>query len=258
MKKIAVFYFSGTGNTKFIVQKLSDLLKPEFECVLTDIAQKQSVEAEFASADFLLFAYPIYGSSPPEPMRKFAYANRRLLCGKQVIVVITQYLFSGDGAASLGRFLEKNGATVQFAEHFNMPDNLADLPFLKIKNGSENGVTVAKAVLKAEKFVQKIKSGEPFKRGFGLVSHAIGYFSQRMFWRMGEKKKAVKLKIDPEACAKCGKCAKACPVNNIKIQDGAPIPQGKCALCYRCVNTCPMQAITLCGKHSPKTQYKGV
>ena len=55
------------------------------------------------------------------------------------------------------------------------------------------------------------------------------------------------LKIDPEKCVGCGKCARLCPTGNISVQGKTVSSAKKCTVCYRCVNNCPMKAITLLG-----------
>ena len=45
------------------------------------------------------------------------------------------------------------------------------------------------------------------------------------------------------ACLVCGRCAKNCPVQNIKIEDHQPVFNGRCVMCFRCIYSCPVQAI---------------
>ena len=257
MKKLYAFYFSGTGNTKFVAERLCAKLSGTYKTAAYDIAAADCAAA-LAEADIIMLAYPIYGSCPPVPMRRFVYANKQRFNNREVIIAVTQYMFSGDGAASLGRTVEKFGGKVVYAEHFNMPNNICDMKILKIRNGEELRETVSKAEKRMDAFVEKIVSGKPFRRGFNVASHAVGYYCQRKFFRKGEPEKKSKLKIDAGKCLGCCKCVKQCPVHNIVIDDGKAVPRGDCALCYRCVNNCPVKAITLFGSAPPQTQYKGI
>lgn len=90
----------------------------------------------FKTADTVLIAFPVYGGAPPIPVRRFAYKVREYTLDKEFIIIATQYMFSGDGAASLGRTIKKWGGKVNYAEHFNMPNNISDCKFFKIKNGA--------------------------------------------------------------------------------------------------------------------------
>ena len=257
MKKLAAFYFSGTGNTRFVTEYLLGRLKEAYSCTLFDITKKAEFGRIIEEADVLLFAFPIYGSAPPIPMRTFVHGYGQFLRGKEIILVETQYFFSGDGPASLGRTIKKYGGKIVAAEMFDMPNNLADVKIFPIKNGKEIAQKLARARSRADKFARRILQGRARLRGFSALSHGIGYFSQRKFWWKGEAEKRTKLKIDHAACVGCGLCAKNCPVQNLRLEGRKAAQGGKCVLCYRCVNLCPKKAITLFGKSPPETQYKG-
>mgnify|MGYP001321701664 CR=1 FL=1 len=98
-----IFYFSGTGNTRYVTRDLCKKLSEGFDALAFDISGTGELSAELRAADCVLLAFPVYGSSPPVPMRRFVYDHADVWKGKEVIVVATQYMFSGDGAASLGR-----------------------------------------------------------------------------------------------------------------------------------------------------------
>ena len=46
-----------------------------------------------------------------------------------------------------------------------------------------------------------------------------------------------------DTCVGCGKCAKLCPLNNIKIADKKPIWGKDCTHCMACISNCPTDAI---------------
>ena len=258
MEKLNAFYFTGTGNTRYVTLRLCKKLSSHYQTSAYDISAASDFTSLLENVDCILLAFPIYGSSPPVPMRRFVYKYAQAFKNKEVIIVITQYFFSGDGAASLGRTVEKFGGKVTFAEHFNMPNNLSDCKIFAVKNGAELEGVLQKAEKRMERFAERIINGKPFRRGFNPLSHAVGYYSQRKFFRRGEEIKKTKLHIDSVKCIGCGLCEKQCPVKNIRVEQGKAVPQGNCALCYRCVNLCPKKAITLCGKQPPEIQYKGI
>ncbi len=254
--KLSVFYFSGTGNTAFIVKRIVKTLSRRYETAVYDVAGGADLAQPLKEADLVLIAFPIYGGAPPIPMRRFVHAHADLFRGKNIAIAETQYFFSGDGAATIGRTLEKFGGTVIAAEHFNMPNNIADSKF-GVKNGEELRKKLTYAQVKADKFAEKILDGKKCRRGFTLLPHAVGYYSQRKYWRKGEAEKRGKLKIDPSRCVGCRACVKSCPVSNLTVEHGKAKGTGKCVFCYRCVNLCPKKAISLFGKEPPKAQYKG-
>ena len=258
MQTLAVFYFSGTGNTRYIAQLLCEKLAPRYVAEMHDVSGEGDLTDAIKTCDLALVAFPIYGSAPPIPMRKFIHRYAGLWREKRVAIAETQYFFSGDGAATIGRTLKKYGAVIVGAEHFNMPNNLADCKAFPIKNGGELKKVLARAEKRADAFARRILLGKKKKRGFSLPSHAVGYLCQRKFWWKCEAQKRTKLKVDAARCVGCGKCVKQCPVQNLVKKDGKAAPLGGCVLCYRCVNLCPMKAITLVGSEPPREQYKGI
>lgn len=256
MEKLNAFYFSGTGNTRFVVERLCGKLAGKYIAKLYDVAENRDFSAELNEADAVLLGFPIYGSAPPIPMRRFIFRYAKEFAGKRVIIAETQYFFSGDGAASLGRTLASFGAVIVGAEHFNMPNNLADVKIFPIRNGAENAEILARAEKRIDAFASRILQGKRKKRGFRLLPHAVGYLCQRKFWRKDEAGKRSKLCVSKE-CVGCGLCVKNCPVENLILQGKRAHPLGKCVLCYRCVNLCPKRAITLFGSAPPAAQYKG-
>ena len=96
MKKLRAFYFSGTGNTRYVTRDLCKKLSEGFDALAFDISGTGELSAELRAADCVLLAFPVYGSSPPVPMRRFVYDHADVWKGKEVIVVATQYMFSGD------------------------------------------------------------------------------------------------------------------------------------------------------------------
>lgn len=277
-QRLAAFYFSGTGNTRYLTEWLTGLLAERYEAKTYALLlgadggaravpvpadgrgelAAEDIRRAVAGADLVLLAYPVYGSSPPLPVRRFLHAAGSAFKDKEIAVAATQYMFSGDGAAAAGRTAEKYGGRVKYAEHFDMPNNLSDCRVFPVKNGGELRAMSERTDRKIEAFARRILDGKPLRRGFNPLSHAVGYFCQRALWRRHESDKRDRLKIDPARCTGCGLCAKNCPAANLRVEKGRAVPAGRCILCYRCVNLCPVRAVTLLGAAPPEKQYKGL
>ena len=56
-------------------------------------------------------------------------------------------------------------------------------------------------------------------------------------------------------CVGCGKCATACPMENITMSEGQPVWHSRCALCLRCYHICPCDAVEYGKATKDKGQY---
>ncbi|MBD5512274.1 MAG: 4Fe-4S binding protein [Lachnospiraceae bacterium] len=237
-------YFSGTGNTKYCVEKLMQAYDPMAEVTSIEeenVVQKISLHSE------IVIGYPVQFSNIPRMVKDFIADNPSAWKGRNVFVVATMGLFSGDGAGILARLLRKYGANIIGGLHLKMPDSIGDEKALK-RPLHKNQELVAKAVQKIEKAAQELKDGNPPQEGLGFLYHAAGLLGQRLYFYNKTKNYSDRLKIDENACVKCGKCAAVCPMHNISMGEEKAIPGNKCTMCYRCISLCPTRAITLLGK----------
>lgn len=81
---------------------------------------------------------------------------------------------------------------------------------------------------------------------------SLQYFKDEFEAHIKEKKcpasvclELIKFKVDSEACSKCGKCYKACPVEAViwEKKQTAKIDLEKCIKCRACIDACEYQAI---------------
>ncbi len=244
-------YFSGTGNTKYCVEYFLRLLDQKASCIsIENSSLKEKVKEE----TFIVLGYPIYYSNLPKIFYDFLEKNKALFEHKDVFIICTMALFSGDGAGCAARILRKYGANIIGGLHLKMPDCIADVKLLK-KTPAQNHRLIQNAEQKIRESILCFKNGNPAQDGLSLLSHLIGLFGQRLWFQQMVRDYSNKLTIDKDSCIACGKCISSCPMKNLYLKDGVATPKGKCTMCYRCVNECPVMAITLIGK-KVHTQWK--
>ena len=240
-------YFSGTGNTKYCLKKFLEYYNESNENKLYSIEDKNCIK-EIKESNDIVLAYPIHYSDLPIIVRNFIVDNKEIYKNKNIFIIVTMGLFSGDGAGCSARLLKKYGANIIGGLHLKMPDCIGDVKTLK-KSLEENKIIVKKADIKIKETVENIKLGKYSKDGLTFVNHLAGLFGQRLYFYKKTYKLKDKLKIDYSKCISCGKCANICPMNNIKMDNNKPVSQNRCTSCYRCINNCPKKAITLIGKN---------
>ena len=247
-----LFYFSGTGNSKYIAEYFCRATSAECR----SIEESMDADALIAAHDAIAFCYPIYGSCVPRLMREFVTAHVDALQPKKLIIFCTQLLFSGDGARALTDLMPGSAERVVYAEHFRMPNNICNFGMLSVKNGAQNAKKLRAAERKMQRACKNIQSGVVKKRGFNWFSKLLG-MSQNLFWPKMEETYRSSVQVDPD-CIQCGLCVKQCPSNNLTLGKNGIEQRDNCIVCYRCVNSCPKQAITVMIHAKPKVQYRGV
>ncbi len=245
MYRAVVFFFSGTGNTWWVadkIQKLLDAKGVNADAVSIDSLTPQKAGWWIKAADLVLFGWPVYGSDMPEPMKRFVDGLPMLEKGKHVHVFCTQSAFSGDGAWHYHKHFKQKGLIIDSAEHFIMPNS---------KNGGESdsyySAIMERCAKSAERYMERLLSGKA--RIKGKYGGALGAL-QRGPFKLYAKRAKAQVRINTEKCTGCGNCAQLCPEQNITL-NGKATPLDHCALCMRCAAFCPAHAIAVPGCESP-------
>ena len=136
-------YFSGTGNTKYCLERF---LKYYNDNKLYSIEDKNCIK-EIKENSYIALAYPIYYSDLPIIVRNFIVDNKEIFKNKNIFIIVTMGLFSGDGAGCSARLLKEYGASIIGGLHLKMPDCIGDVKALK-KSLEENKTIVKKADIK--------------------------------------------------------------------------------------------------------------
>ena len=237
-------YFSGTGNTKYCVE---EFVKRNEECAeVISIEDKRVINA-IKDNKFIVFAYPIYFSNLPKMVRDFINVNKEIFKNKDIFIICTMGLFSGDGAGCSARLFKKYGANIVGGLHLKMPDCIGDEKLLK-KSKEDNIKLIKEATIKIENAVDSLKKGKPTKEGLNIFYHIAGLFGQRLWFYNKTKNYTDKINIDESKCVGCGLCVKLCPMKNLELSNGKIKSKSKCTMCYRCLNNCSKEAITILGK----------
>ena len=182
----------------------------------------------------------------PKIVRDFIESNSALWRGKNIYIIATMGLFSGDGSGVSARLFKKFGANIVGGMHLKMPDCIGDVKALK-KPYEKNLEIVKAAVQKISKAAEDYKNKKPAQEGLNFMYHMAGLFGQRLYFYSTTKNYTDSPNIKHNVCTGCGKCEKLCPMKNIRISEGKAVSENMCTLCYRCFSSCPQKAITILG-----------
>ena len=245
MKRLYKVYFSATGITKQLCDKLAERLRSRLALPIDDIPtvdftlpSARVEHYDFGPGDLVVFGCPTYAGKLPNKILPFIKEG-----------------FSGNGAAAI--------ALVSFGNRA-FDDALAELSVCLSNNGF---VTIgAGAFVGRHAFTDKLAFGRPdaadlaeLDRFAGAVTGKLAaaetlvpvtgisgdagapYYTPRGL--DGEPVMFLKAKpvTDLEKCDACGLCAKLCPMGSIDSADPAKV-NGICIKCHACVRGCPKGA----------------
>ena len=235
-------YFSSTGNTKHCVKRFIERLGGDIPAV--------SIEDETCGEllkhhDDVILAYPVYFSDLPQIVREFICENSANFCGKNVFIIATMEIFSGDGAGCAARILRRAGARITGSVHVKMPAFILDVAIFSY-SAQKNERLIKEANAKLERVAEAFAACKPPQEGLGVLCRIAGLLGQRLWMKIWDKTPFARRKpsLDTARCNGCGEC----PIQNIKIAHGKARFGERCTICYRCVNKCRQKAITILGK----------
>lgn len=237
-----IFYFSGTGNSKWVAEQLAEKIG-EKTADIAQLIKNNSEEYLLDENEKLGFVFPVYAWAPPQIVTDFV---------KKIKRNPSTYTFAvctcGEEA---GYTIEKFAKTIWLNSGFSivMPNNYligfdVDQDHVRDKKILQAGKRIeeiGQSILK-EKNTFEITKG---KMAF-VKSNIIFYF----FNKFGRNTKSF---YAEESCNHCGICAKQCPTENIQLVEGKPKWDQHCTMCMSCINRCPVRAI----QYGSSTKKKG-
>ena len=288
-----IFYFSGTGNTKWAASKLAAATREDLISIAPYMRADES--SHNLAEPFILkenerlgFVFPVHGWRVPKLVREFiskmkilrepiqrepsdataenkAKADDSLKNRPFAYCVCT----AGDSIGltienlnkviSLNPSLQALGITeVSSSYSLIMPESYIGLPFMDVDPKERE-------IRKKENAAQELAvvCEEIFDRKEGisrLVKGPIPWFFTKVVGGFFEKVLITdkRFHVEKDRCVKCGICANVCPIGDIKGGHGEyPVwlHHKDCLTCFTCYHHCPHHAIEFGNQTQKKGQY---
>ena len=237
--KILICYFSGTGNTKKVVNKFTESLIDEGSSVTLYKIENNDFDYDVSDYDILGIAYPVHAFNAPSIILDFAKKLPKSR-GQRVFILNTSgepIKLNNISSIKLIKILTKSGYNVTNEYHYCMPYNII---FRHSDNMAYKMWQTAQAVIPYD--AKELLSGK-----YSLLDKVfMGSFMAWLFriehW--GGRINGKRYKVNKD-CIHCGKCVNICPTKNITIKDGKFYFGKKCLMCMRCSFLCPKNAIKI-------------
>ena len=288
-----IFYFSGTGNTKWAASKLAAATREDLISIAPYMRADDS--SHNLAEPFILkenerlgFVFPVHGWRVPKLVREFiskmkiqrepiqretsdatienkAKADDSLKNRPFAYCVCT----AGDSIGltienlneviSLNPSLQALGITeVSSSYSLIMPESYIGLPFMDVDPKERE-------IRKKENAAQELAvvCEEIFDRKEGisrLVKGPIPWFFTKVVGGFFENVLITdkRFHVEKDRCVKCGICANVCPIGDIKGGHGEyPVwlHHKDCLTCFTCYHHCPHHAIEFGNQTQKKGQY---
>lgn len=233
-----IIYFSATGNSKYIAQRIAAVTGDDIVSV-TDCVQANQYQLCLGHDEDLGFVTPTYFWGLPSIVMDFLDRLRLETKGNHYVYhILTCGTSNGMAQHMMAKALRSRGIRLQGSFAVRMVDTWT--PIFDLTDQERNQRVTAAAEPQIDAVIRLIcnKAVGDFNRSKGLAALAPLVYAG--YQRLRKTKRFCVL----DACAGCGLCAKNCPSKAIELQSGKPVwIRDKCTLCLGCLHRCPEFAI---------------
>lgn len=243
-----ILCFTGTGNSRYIAQRIAEALGDELFSMNDRIKAGDTLPV--TTHERLVIVTPTYAWRIPRIVRdwllKTDFPN-----AKQAWFVMTCGSEVGNAAGYNRALCQAKQLTYMGTAQIIMPENY--IAMFDAPQAEEARQIVAKAEPDIDRVISAIRAGQGFAPPRNnLYDRFMSGPVNPVFYSFFVKANAFTASDD---CTGCGQCARLCPINNITIQNGKPVWGGNCTHCMACICYCPTEAIEYGKKSLGKPRY---
>ncbi|MCD4785848.1 MAG: EFR1 family ferrodoxin, partial [Candidatus Eremiobacteraeota bacterium] len=234
MSKIAIFYFSGTGNTEFVCKCYKKYF--EEKSLPTEMFPIETIQElpDLTQYEYIGIGFPIYAFSYSPNMDAFFEKIPSAQKGQKCFIIATCNggYFNAVGQAS--EKMKEKGYEIRRSRAFVMPSNFTVLPFNSKPSKSSIEEKANKSEERAKQTIEEILEGKTkVDTQFWVIGAVLSVIISFFFRKFGTVNMSKKYFVG-ENCISCGLCAKTCPMENIEMVNGKPAFGRNCIVCCRC------------------------
>ena len=233
-----IFYFSGTGNSLYVAQKLHESEGGELIDIVNAINEKH-FKFKVKEGEKIGIVFPVYFLGLPTVVSEFIAKLTIESDAKPFVYTVITYGGSiGNADKMLGKKLKGRNIQLNSAFSIKMPSNY--IMMYDVSDKEKQNLTLRSAEKQIEKIVGLLEIN---KKG-DFSNHGYLAILTPLLYRIYGIRRKTKNFYATDACTSCGLCEEICPSKTIQLTSGKPEwINEKCSHCSACINRCPAEAI---------------
>ena len=237
-----IFYFSATGNSKYVAERIAKELNTNTENIVECI-ESQKFDFHFIEHESVGIVAPTYFWGVPKNVKEYL-KKVKLRGNSYFFYVSTCGIITGASGKMADNYLKQHGNKLDAMFSIRMPDTWT--PILDLSNKQKVEKTNKKAEKELMEVICKIK--EQIKGNYMKYKTPM-FAAKANYSTYGIQARTSRFTVE-DTCIGCGLCAKKCPAKAIEMKNGMPIwVKDQCIICLGCLHRCPEFAIQY-GKHT--------
>lgn len=240
-----VFYFSGTGNSKYIAKKVAKELNEEI-INIADYVEIGDTELNLKSKEKIGIVFPTYFYGFPLIIEKFfknleaANICNEVLNNRYIYIIYNYEAYGGGLEFKVFSAFRKMNISLSYISSVKMPNNFSIYYNLPSKEKEQEILNIADTEI--DKIIEDIKNEKINKANKNIIRRIVTSIMYPIY-KYGRKTKRF---YADDKCINCELCEKVCPVNAIKMNDRKPEwVKAQCEYCLACYNRCPVNSIQI-------------
>lgn len=235
-----IYVFSGTGNTIMAAKCLAKTLGDDIHRFSADELQHPETVRIQAADGRVIWMFPTYSWGVPPVVRRIV--EKATPGDNAVHYAVTT---CGDDVGNLARQwrkdIAKRGWTAGAVFSVEMPNTYVMMKGFDVDNDELTRRKLDNMEYRIAFIAREIAAGPTID---DVVRGRFAGFKTSVIYPW-----FTRYRMNPngfratEACVGCGRCASACPMYNIVIEDSRPHWGDDCAFCSACYHACPHHAV---------------